>query len=153
MDKVYIPYKLSGKVIDWKSKWFCIGNHAPTLPDRTHGPHKIHKEWSATTQDKDQVNKLLDWIRDLRKDKVTGASVVMSWIGRRIQPLQKRNNFGFHYIGIKDPSRLTYERITGSEAVRRIHQVLDAILGVPTVPDTFTMKDPPKEVHESGQFD
>ena len=60
MDKVYIPYKLSSKVIDWKFKWFYSGNHAPSLLDRTHRPPKICNEWIATAQDKDQVNKLLD---------------------------------------------------------------------------------------------
>ena len=29
--KLYIPYKLSSKVIDWKSKWFYVNNHAPPL--------------------------------------------------------------------------------------------------------------------------
>ena len=32
MDKVYIPYKLSGKVIDWNQKWFYIGKHGNTPP-------------------------------------------------------------------------------------------------------------------------
>jgi len=35
------------------------------------------------------------------------------------------------------------------EAVRR---VLDGVYGVPTLPDTFTIKDPPKDVSESSRF-
>ena len=31
-DKVYIPYKLSSKVIDWKPKWLYIENQWETLP-------------------------------------------------------------------------------------------------------------------------
>jgi len=50
MEIFYIPYKLSSKVIDWKSKWFYIENHAPSLPERTPGPPKVYGEWSAKPQ-------------------------------------------------------------------------------------------------------
>jgi len=49
-------------------------------------------------------------------------------------------------------SRFTSEKIAESEAVRRVRRVLDEVLGVLTVPDTFTMKDPPKEVRESSLY-
>ena len=52
-----------------------------------------------------QVNELLISIKDLRRDKLTRAAVVMDWMTRRIQPLQKQSQFGFHYLGVKDPSR------------------------------------------------
>ena len=38
MEKKYISYKLSTKVVDWKSNWFYVGNHEPSLPDRMLGP-------------------------------------------------------------------------------------------------------------------
>ena len=31
-DKVYIPYKLSNKIIDWKPRWLYIENQSETLP-------------------------------------------------------------------------------------------------------------------------
>ena len=67
LDRVYIPYKLSSKVIDWKANWFYIGNHAPSLPDRTPGPPKICPEWNSTGQNKDQVADLLEGIKELKK--------------------------------------------------------------------------------------
>ena len=45
MDKVYIPYKLSGKVINWKKKWFYVGNHGNILPVIAPGPPVIRPEW------------------------------------------------------------------------------------------------------------
>ena len=45
MDKVYIPYRLSKKVIDWKPKWFYVKNHGNTLPTITPGPPIIMTEW------------------------------------------------------------------------------------------------------------
>jgi len=76
MEKVY-PYKLSGKVIDWKSKWFYVENHGLTLPKRTPGPPKIKGEWIHSNINQFHVPELLDWIYDLRNDKLTGAAVVM----------------------------------------------------------------------------
>jgi hypothetical protein len=48
---------------------------------------------------------------------VTGASVVYSWMGTCIQPLQKRTQFGFEYLGISDPSQFTADMVQQSEPV------------------------------------
>ena len=89
---------------------------------------------------------LLDWIKDLWKKNLTGASVVMSWIVRRIQTLQQRSHFGFRYRGIEDPSRFSSERISGSKAMHRVRRVLDVVYGVPVVPTSYTINNLPKEV-------
>ena len=123
--------------------------YAPALPSRTPGAPKWRGEWIQKPQSLFQVDDLLDWIKDLRKENLTGASVVMSWMGRWIQPLQQQSHFGFHYRGSKDPSRFSSDKMTEDEAVRR---VLDEVCGVPTLPDTFTIKDPPKDVSRSSRF-
>jgi hypothetical protein len=63
-----------------------------------------------------QVNELLTKIKVLRDEGVTKVSVVYSWIGRRIQPLQQCTRFGFEYMGLKDLSRLFAEHIHQREA-------------------------------------
>ena len=40
MDRVYIPYKLSQKVIEWKPRWFYVENHENSLP---------HPSWPSRT--------------------------------------------------------------------------------------------------------
>ena len=100
-----------------------------------------------------QVNELLDWIKNLRKKNLSGASVVMSWTGRRIQPLQKRSYFGFHYRAVEDPSQFSSERISKSEAMRRVRLVLDVVYGFPVLPKSFTMRNPPKEVCKTFLFE
>jgi len=50
-DKVYIPYKLSGKVIDWKPKWLYIANHGETLLVITPGPPIQWPEWNKKPVD------------------------------------------------------------------------------------------------------
>ncbi|RLN28676.1 hypothetical protein C2845_PM05G14600 [Panicum miliaceum] len=46
----------------------------------------------------EQVDELLELIEALKLMGVTGASVVYSFIMCRIQPLQKRDQFGFKYL-------------------------------------------------------
>jgi hypothetical protein len=151
MEKVYIPYKLSGKVINWKEKWFYVENHAPALLSRTPGVPKWHGEWNQKPQSLFQVNDLLDKIRDLAEHLI-GASVVMSWMSRRIQPLRQRSHFGFHCMGVTDPSWFSFDKISEKEVMHRVRRVFNGVLGVPVLSDAITIKDPPKEVRESSRL-
>ena len=84
----------------------------------------MRPEWIRSIENEDQVKELLEWIADLKKAGITGASVAFSWFGRRTQPLQKRTNFGFQYLGLKDPSRFSAERIPESHAMMQVQEVL-----------------------------
>ena len=55
-EKFYIPYKLPGKVIDWKDKWFYAENQAPPLPERTSGAPCHCGEWNTDPGSMFQVN-------------------------------------------------------------------------------------------------
>ena len=55
-EKFYIPYKLPGKVIDWKDKWFYAENQAPPLPERTPGAPCHCGEWNTDPGSMFQVN-------------------------------------------------------------------------------------------------
>jgi hypothetical protein len=111
MEKKYISYKFPSSLSGWREKWFYIGNHAPSLPERTAGALKITREWSKPCKDESQIPELLGMIKKQRDAGVTGVVVMFSWIGRRIQPLQKRARFGFDYLGVLDPSRFSAELI------------------------------------------
>jgi len=50
---------------------------------------------------------------------------------RQIQPLQKRSQFGFHYLGVKDLSRLSFKEISEDEDLHRVRRVLNRVLSVP----------------------
>ena len=76
MDKVYVPYKLSSKVIDWKEKWFYIKNHDNTLQVITSGPPVIRPRWKKKPIDDSQISDLLGWLADLKEDRITGEAVV-----------------------------------------------------------------------------
>ena len=73
---VYIPYKLSSKVIDWKPKWFYIENQWETLPAITPGPPTQRPEWNKKPVDNSQIPKLLARIAELRQKYLNGEAVV-----------------------------------------------------------------------------
>ena len=120
MDAVYIPYNLSRKVIDWKQKWFYIGNHDNSLPVIAPGAPIRRPEWKKKPTDESQIPDLLKRIADLKQNQITGEAVVMDWMKHRIQPLQARETFGFEYQGASDSSRYSTKEISNGEALRRV---------------------------------
>jgi hypothetical protein len=67
----------------------------------------------------------------LRNKGVTGATIVLSWLGRQIQPLQKCCRLGFEYSGLTDPSRFSSEKIYEEEAMVLVQSIFEGIVGAP----------------------
>jgi hypothetical protein len=74
----------------------------PSLPKRTARVLRIAGEWTLACPDMSQIEDLLSMIKKHKDEGVTGASVMYSWVGRRIQPLQKHGRFGFEYFVISE---------------------------------------------------
>ena len=100
MVEKYISYSLCRQIGDWKSEWFYIDNHAPGLPERTPGSPKQRHEWCVPAGNANQVGELLKRIAKRRREGVTGATVVSSWLRRQVQPLQSRIHSRFEYTGL-----------------------------------------------------
>jgi hypothetical protein len=64
MEQKYISYKFPSSLLEWREKWFYIGNHAPSLLERTTGALKITREWSKPCRDESQIPELLDMIKN-----------------------------------------------------------------------------------------
>jgi len=94
-DRIYIPYSLSNKVIEWKPKWFYVENQWESVPVITPGPPIQWPEWNKKLVDESQLPELLARIADLRQKNVTGEAVMFDWMKRRIQPLQAQETLGF----------------------------------------------------------
>jgi hypothetical protein len=94
----------------------------------------------------DQVDELLDTIAAHKEMGVTGASVMLSFFKRRIQPIQQRHTLGFEYMGTEDPSRMCTEELTDNAALIRVKRVLLDVNAVPYVPELFSAQNPPKPV-------
>ena len=143
---MYIPYKLSSKIIDWKPKWFYIENQWESVPVITPGPPIQWPEWNKKPVDNSQISRLLARIAELRQNNLTGEAVVFDWMKRRIQPLQARETFSFQYQGTTDSSRYSKEEISDEEIFSRIQRLLKNVKDVPVVPNTFSAANPPNQV-------
>jgi len=99
MDMVYIPYKLSQKVIDWKPRWFYVENHGNSLPPNLAGPLIQRAKWLKKSLDMRQIPELLEIIASLKQKGISGEAVAFDWMKRRIQPLQARVTFGSNIGG------------------------------------------------------
>ena len=146
MVEKYTPYSLRRQIGDWKVEWFYIDNHAPALPERTPGPPKPRHKWCVPAGNADQVGELLKRIARLRREGVTGATVVSSWLRRQIQPLQCRSHPGFEYTGLRDPSRFSSEKTGRDEAMVLLYNLFEGVTSMLELPDLFRASNPPKQV-------
>ena len=152
-DRVYIPYGLSNKVIEWKPKWFYVENQSRNFPSITPSPPIQWPEWNKKTVDESQISELLARIAILRQNMFTGKAVMFDWMKRRIQPLQARESLGFQYQGSTDPSRYSEEEISNDVVFSRVQRLLKNVNKIPVVPGTFSAANPPKQVlDKSSQF-
>ena len=136
----------SPSVSDWRAEWFYIDNHAPALPDRVPGLPKRCHEWFNHGYIQVQEEEPLQRIAVLKSKGMTGATVVFSWLGGQIQPLQKRCHAGFKYSGLEDPSRFSSEMIHPSEAMALLFSILEGVDSEPELPKLYCRKNPPNPV-------
>jgi hypothetical protein len=94
----------------------------------------------------DQVKELLELIAAHKEMGVTGASVMLSFFKRRIQPIQQCHTLGFEYMGTEDPSRMCAEELGDDAALVRVKRILLDVDAVPYVPAGFTAQNRPPAV-------
>ncbi|XP_066372802.1 uncharacterized protein [Miscanthus floridulus] len=78
-----------------------------------------------------------------RKAGLTGEGVAASWLGRRVQPLQQRLNYGFEYTGPEDPGRVTKERLSDAELLDRLQHMFAQLKVLPTAKNEYSAANPP----------
>jgi hypothetical protein len=66
-----------------------------------------------------------------------------------VQPLQKRDHFGFEYLETEDLPRLSIVGLLEGEALKRVYRVLMDVHTIPYVLQLFSVANPPKQVQVS----
>ena len=92
----------------------------------------------------DQVGELLKRIAKRRKEGVTGATVVSSWLRRQIQPLQSRIHPGFEYTGLHDFSEFSSKKTGRDEAMVLLYNLFEGVTSLPELLDLFHASNLPK---------
>lgn len=70
------------------------------------------------------IQELLNMIQARKRDGLTGAVVIRDFVSRRIHPLKQRSNFGFEYLGTRDPSRSSPKELSEEEVLERVKHLL-----------------------------
>jgi len=89
-----------------------------------------------------QVQDLLENVSERKKVGVTGATVMLSWLQRRIQPLQQRTNFEYQYTGAIEPLRITLEGLDDRLALKMLKRALLGIHTLPAILELFCVEKP-----------
>jgi hypothetical protein len=91
----YLPDNTDG----WRSEWFFIADQLPPLPWRTsHKPVNI-PDWDLglSSHEADDIKKVLELVKDLKKRGVTGGSVTRSFCRWLIQPIKDQVHAAYEY--------------------------------------------------------
>ena len=86
--------------------------------------------------------------------KLDGPSVVGNFIGRRIQPCQKRVHPGFEYQGSVDPTRTRKEPLDKTEIQARIGELFNLAdpnyVWLNDIKHAFKLARPPPKVNDAS---
>jgi hypothetical protein len=94
----------------------------------------------------DQVVELLALIAAHNEMGATGASVMLSFFKRQIQPIQQHHTLRFEYMGAEDPSQMCAEELTDDAVLIRVKRVLLDVNTVPYILELFSAQNPPEPV-------
>jgi hypothetical protein len=90
MKSEYIDLTLPDNTTGWKLGWFYLDNPTPVLRARTGQAPIPYPEWTnqLASWDTEELHPLLDDLKQLKAEGLTGAAVAISFCRRLIQPLQ-----------------------------------------------------------------
>jgi hypothetical protein len=101
----WIDTDLRDNIVVWRSEWFYIADQHPGLPRRTvHKPVQIN-EWDLglSSRDLGELKPVLELVKELKKQGVTGAVVARSFCRRIIQPIKDWVHPTYEYWGSQTP--------------------------------------------------
>ncbi|RLN03049.1 hypothetical protein C2845_PM13G05970 [Panicum miliaceum] len=121
-----------------------VANPAPGLPPRTGLPPVLNDRWEEklTEEETVEVEILLAELQKLKADKLTGASVVLSFAKRLAQPIYERVHPGYKYSSRKDPTRGQNRKVSRNEAYRRVMLIVSGEVREMGCPKAYCLKRP-----------
>ena len=100
-----------------------------------------------TTEELQKIKPLLDRIKTLKQQGLTGFEIVASYLRRRVQPMKARETYGFEYAGAEDPSRMVPMReLMEDEVLERLWKILKGVSIVLHRVDEYSAAYPPPTV-------
>jgi hypothetical protein len=147
---LFSDYELVDSMKEWHSEWFYDRNMLPALAVHSDSGPLVNDRWEKNpllSEELKKIQPLLDRIRVLKQQGLTGFGIVSSYLRRRVQPLKVRENYGFEYSRAEDPSRMVLAlELTEKEVLECLKKILKGVNIVPhTVPE-YRANNPPHAV-------
>lgn len=120
------------------------GNHENSVPVDNNWTPKDQRTWNAKTEDNEakQASILLDRVKKLKTEGLTGVGIAFDFIKRRIQPLQKRTVLGHLNQGSTDPSPMSHEELSDEIALMRLARFFNGVTGKPYLVKEYSEERP-----------
>jgi hypothetical protein len=143
---IHVPLNESNK--GWKREWFYCPNHNPKLAARSGVSLEWGEHWRSIPNEDEmvQVNELLEMIKVLKEQGLTGAAVMISFSRRLIQPIKDRCHPAFEWEGREDPTREQIRAVSNDEVIARVSKYFIGKIGNRGAPKPFSLRRPPPEV-------
>jgi hypothetical protein len=132
---LFFNYDLVDSVRDWCFEWFYAANMIPSLAVYFGSGLSVNDHWEKnplTSDELQAIKPLLERIRTLKQQGLTGFGIIASYMHRQVQPLKLREHLGFEYSRAEDPSQMvpTLE-LTKEEVLECLRKVLKGVTIVP----------------------
>ena len=93
------------------------------------------------------IKLFLERICTLKQQGLTGFGIISSFLHRRVQPLKERENYGFEYSRVEDPSRMVPAlELTNEEVLEHLQKMLKGVSVIPLAVLEYSAKNPPPTV-------
>jgi hypothetical protein len=138
----WIDTDLPDNTAGWGSEWFYIADQIPGLSRRTgHKPVKI-SEWDLglSTRELKDLKGVLELVKDMKNQGLTGAAVARSFCRRMIQPIKDRVHPAYEYCGQSNPTREVNRKVSKEEMASRVSQIYSGKVKVKKCPRAHSLK-------------
>ena len=92
---------------DWHADWFYATNMIPLLAVHSCSGPVANDRWDKNLLTMDELQAIkpfLERIYTMKEQGLTSFGIISSFLCRRVQPQKERENYGFQYSGVEDPS-------------------------------------------------
>lgn len=142
-------FSLAGSVKDWAEKWFYVPKPSPSFSSNFSSVSTVLPVWKdkLSAAELESIKPLLVHVDHLKQADLTGNGLVASFVRHRVQPLMKRENYGFEYTRPEDSSRIITETELSDEMVfDRLKRVFSNVTVMPARVDEYDAAHPPPVV-------
>jgi hypothetical protein len=136
-------------VKDWRAEWFYAENVLPALAVHSNARPSANNHWNKEALTPSETEKIRSFLKEIKALKIRGLSgvgIVASFIRCWVQPLRERVHYGFEYVGVEYPTRMSKDELSEEEILGRMQKILKDVSCIPLKFEERDVDHPPAAV-------